>query len=668
MKPLLRSADSRFVRLLGLYLTFLLLTVGCGDRAEAPAPSAPPPPQPFTLEGDADQLSAPEGVISFGGINLLGESFDALNRAFRRLMGPDFDLRTLYLDNFTRSAFLFRSDQVHERRPIRFAQVVLDGELHWLRLIGVKDPAAIRSSFAPLLSPREDEAPPQDQIYTQRRYPDDPSPNFMRFDDSVFAFSSDRRLLGPDWRNFRRSLLKVKLVGIGGLYFYPSQALSWVGDLREKSVAALTALESRPARRALAEAEGKPRLLKRLQREQRRREVRSRQLALTIALTDALEWAGGASRWLRLAFLLEADRFKLDLRWIPRAGSVLERRFSALANFEGHPLLGEFSGESPAVASLKLPPAELQSLFSGLHHFLLRQSLSRDGESAPDAFHDWLKALRKLLEGIGGEAAMSAHLEAPSAEALSAAEAEAEALKPLPAPKPKSQLRWSARMALAQPAGEVQKSWEALRAFYQRSELKRQLQKRGVWAQLSQSKEQLAGAAHQVVRIRGKMPRPPKLLRPIRKGLRQLYDARFTFAKERAVVGFGGSALKTLESYLSGTLPGVEPLNTRVEIQGALQAAAQAPFFFLWFDPIRFVRSLDLRTSGFGPAAIIYGLLGRLEGGSGVALSAGVREGALQLVLDIPLKLIEELYSGFSGVLAPSTPAPKLPTQVPAVP
>jgi len=613
---------------LALGLTALLALQACEERAEErPSPQeAPPPPPQFRLEGSPEALKLSDEVVAFGGSNLIKDLSAQLQQVSSELLARPIDLKEMWLKSFTQTSFLFPYDLVDEARPLRFMQLLHQGELKSVRLIGVRELEALKSSIGEYL----DELKLDGRvIYAQRRYKQDSEPlYFAVLSHNMIASTKEKALLSVGYLKMYEQLASTQLEGLGALHIYPKRILSGWGE------------------QALLQAEGQ---LEELDLKGTAAS-QERQRALLSTGTQWLKALAEGSERVVLSAALQRDRLKVSASWRAIEGSALASSFAGLEGTE-HQLLSLLSSPTPFAASLNLKAQQLAELTAFLNEGPFTRALLRDEEGLLKEYltkavtagaHLKGQLLIAALAPPSARSASPAVEPAPGGESPPADQAVREALK---RPLVKGHLRWGAWMSHSGQAG-TQASLDALWALYQRPELTKALKRAGVYSKVSADPAEASMPALSSTHIKARMPRTSRALAPLRPQLKELYDAHVAVGPELIGVGFGPSWRETLS-------PIASPLAERAQPSGgvarAMSEGAPKPFFFMYLNPIEVLSHLKQGRGGSMLLPLQMMAQG-LSAEEGLSISAGAEESSAQLVLNVPFSLLKALGRGFAGM------------------
>jgi len=614
----------------------LCTLIACGEPdgpAQPAQPTEPAPPPSFSLSRSPEELKLSEEVVSFGGSNLISELTDQVKSVTSRLLSAPLDLKEMWLKTYTQTSFLFAFDHVDEARPLRFIQLLHQGEVHTVRLIGIKDLEALKASIGSYLDELKEEGV---TLYAQRRYKQDTEPlYFTVLSHNMIASSKVKALLSASHRAMYEQLASVRLSGLGGVHLYPKRVLSGWGDqLLVRGEERLEELEFKgPA------------------------PSQERQRAL---LGTGAQWlralANGSERVVLSARFTE-DRLRVQARWKAIKGSTLEGSFKGL-EAGPHTLLSLLSEPSPFALSLNLKPHQLAQLTAFLNEGAFTRALLRDQEGLLKEYITKAVTAAAHLKGQLLFAALTPPpqpapppKEAPQGgEAPPADQAVLDALK---RPVTKGHLRWAAWMSHTGQAGTVS-SLDALWALYQQPELTQALKRAGVYSKVS-ADELKSGVIEGLpsTHIKARMPRTSRALAPLRPQLKELYDAHVAVGPELVGVGFGPDWQDSLRAIKA-------PLDTKrhapVGVSKATQAGAPGSFLFMYLNPIALLS--HLKQGRGGSMLLPLQLMAQgLSADEGLSLSAGASDGSATLVLSLPFSLLNALGKGFAGMgLTPSAP------------
>jgi hypothetical protein len=161
-------------------------------------------------------------------MNILSDVFSEVRAASARLLASPLDLQEMWLNQFAQAELLIAPAHIHTGRPFRFVQIARDGALHDVRVIGVRDLAALKASLGEFLEESSEGGAP---VLIQRRYQQDPEPLYLCVISQDMIVSTKRRdLLAPAYRPLYEALAVTRLEGLGGARFFPQRmSAGWGG-------------------------------------------------------------------------------------------------------------------------------------------------------------------------------------------------------------------------------------------------------------------------------------------------------------------------------------------------------------------------------------------------------------------------------------------------------
>ena len=583
----------------------------------------PPPPPPFVLNGSAEQIPLSNELVSFGGINLLKDFIHSIDQTSQKALKAPLNIRSLWLDNFIRNELLFGPEFIFEERPFRFAQMVHNGQLETVRLIGINDLPKLRASLGSYFTSTEESG---ETIYIQAQYKDDKNPLYFKMIGQMLISTRAKDLLHAKYTPFYTALIHAKFDGFLSIHSYPERALAlWGGDLVSEGNRELTQLE-------LVGSDAS---------QTRQRAV------LSTALTFAQSAAKQADR---VTFTLndQGDRISLSLKWKVKKGSHSAQQLATLS-VPPRTLLKQLPTSTPLLASISLKPEVLQNVLMSLNQVLLSRGLLSEHKQI---LENYLSDLKTLSNQLSGELLL-AGIVPPSAQAKprpsnvedDEEERELEGIveaEQIFMPKKKRTLEWIGMISIMDQM-LTRSGLKQLLSYYSNPEFSKVLRAQGLVARVKEIKK---ADQSTVTQLSARMPRVPRVLRPIRTQLKDLYSAKIDIQDKQVVSLFGDRWEKTLSE--------VRQLNEKHRFSSTkayknLKNKTNVPFFYFYLDPIALINALKSEPAGslLLPLQAMFSPI-TIEEGLSIHLSTA--QDTLNAELSLPYALLSGIRQGMSGV------------------
>ncbi len=673
----------------------MLLLLACGQKEESKQVSPKLPPPKFALKNQVDDLKIDQQVVSFGGINLIGEVFKEIEKWINPLLPVPLKIEELWLNQYVLTHFQMPMAHVDFERPLRIVEMIDQKFMHSVRIIGFKDFDTFKQSLGKQLL--EDQSKVDAPIYVLSKYENDPSPTYFYVDSTwqMMVSTTHAPLLAKKYRSFYDALFQSKFNGIGAYYYYPKHLLGlWDEDL-EKA------------------AEKKSQELK-LQGsaidQQHQKDMISK-------MAKKLEGLANDSERISTEIFLSEMGFKVKGSWSPKANSELAKIIEQLSvNPKIPPILEKLPTDIPFFVSLNLPKA----LFSAFH-VGLNQNLNSPMSENLALFEQYLKSVMEVTQALDGEIAFIARKATITPEILEmqaqqdqkdqARQAEKKAKKLAEKmknqkgnaldPKAKvdskqaqkskqkdqaktksnaeengqengqenqdSQASTDDQSTHIQPpilpnqshvlsfasifsvtdAKIAKEKQDQLLAFYQNESMHAMLNQLGVWVE-TMTDEKIVVEGMPSTRVVGKMAHLPRILNPIKPQLKEIYDAHILIQDRLGVIGFGMTWFDTLTGFFKGIFKG--GLLDQAGVKNAFAQGANHPFLMVYFEPFQFIQHLKRAKAGSTelPLQMIFG---HVENQDGLSFSLGTQKGQFEGVLDLPYGLIKNLVKAVYGQL-----------------
>lgn len=626
-----------------VFILFCFLTA-CRDHEKNVQNSQkviPPPPPPFSLKGIPEDLKLSEEVVSFGGSNLILELTTQVQSVTAKLLSTPLDLRDMWLKTYIQSNFLFTYEHVDETRPLRFIQLLHQGEPHTVRLIGIKDLQALKESIGTYL----DELKEGEQtLYAQRRYKQDSEPlYFAVLSHNVIASTKVKALLSTAHLGMYEQLACVRFQGLGAVHLYPKRILSGWGD--RVLLQAEEQVEEFDFKGSTSSQE--------------------RQRALLSTGTQWLQMLAKGSERVVLAAQFMEDRLSIKADWRAQAESSLEKSFHEL-EAGPHLLLSLLSQPTPLALSLNLKPHQLAQLTAFLNEGPFTKALLRNQDGLLEDYLTKAVTAGAHLKGqmmFATFVSPSKPIETPSSSPKSDQELPADqaVLNALKVPLAQGSMRWGAWLTHTGQVG-TSTSLDAIWTLYKQPELTTALKRAGIYSKVSSdvpNRGALKGISS--THIKARMPRTSSVLAPLRPQLKELYDAHVAVGPELLGIGFGPQwqeTLRPITQMLSQDQTGPKG------VMKAFQTGAPHPFLFFYMNPIAFLS--HLKTGKGGSMLLPLQMMAQgLSIDEGLSLSVGAEKGTVTLVLNLPFSLLNAFGKGFAGMgLTPPSSPSSSPSQI----
>jgi hypothetical protein len=562
---------------------------GCDDRKDAPVTAETKGPAEVVASGPLASLEAPPTVLLFGGT----QSPEALVRRVAALAPGGSMLTAAEIARGIQTKFkLSDPGALDLSKPVRFA--VVEPKKH-------KEPMALcvgtkgRDAFAAAL-PATKKAGEGGNAY---RYEiGEGKTAYVGFIDD-FAVLTESPQLFADARAFLTKLLGAAVSGEGAFVvsvtnaatMYRAEIEQGLGELRKQ--VAEGAKASPLGGGAQATALGAMEWLKQ-----------------TLADIDRAHVV--------LAAVEDGVRASAQLR--PKAGSGFEKSMKLLEGGRPLPLLAKLPPKSLLVAAVAVDPERAAENLGGVLGWGLRLGVGTGG-TEPEKLAAVDEAMRAYWKGTTGEWAT---LVVPSASALGVD---------------------IASIAGVRDAEAVRGALAKLRAHAAAKELAGLYEALGVKASVKEAAYRVGSVAVDTVTAEAapakdaspRAPMDPARVRaagaesdPLRELVLDVMSSHTAVGAEQVVIALGRQARPLVEAVMGGKLEG--GLDKTPGLGRARAAAAPGQFLLLYVQPVDLLKRLKLDgTSLFG---------GKLDAvppsEMGIALSAGAKDGGLELVLDVP--------------------------------
>lgn len=653
---LINTRVTTFIRSISLIsaLSVCFMLGACNQSSEdqpVPVDAPPAPPPPFALKGHIDDLTLPKGIMFVGGFNVLDQAADRLGKELPNFLATPFDLRSQWLNNYVQTELMIESKLIHMGRPLRLIRFALPKGPGSVHLIGITDQdALIKSSDRFEMTQHEGR-----DLYVYRRYKGDKNPNYFMFlRDDMLAVTRDLTLLDQARLDFYDQLSHVSLSGVLNARFFPSELGLTKRDLALQE-RALNELALKGSRASVA----------------RQRDV----------LSSALQWAyqvAQDSRRIEVTLGLDQSRVNVDVDWKLSETSTTFKQLQLLKGGE-HPLAQELSSVA-LLLSAHLPQPLLMSLTREWNRYVLTPALKESAQKpsisksptssaqpkrrskkkqekrpksltphlggAPELISDYLMHISRATQSLSGDLALAAVVRSqePSESAQKPSEKGQEGVAPaseifLPTETSRS-LRWVGLFQHTDLA-KLRESLQTTLNIYQDKEVKMALGRRGIKVSLKTT--QSMDPQGEIISIKSKMPRTPRVLRPLRPQLKELYDAHLWLGADRGVVGFSDSWSETLKSHAQPAPPS-DPY-----VSDAFKAGVKAPFIFVYLNPVTLISALKRGRAGsmLLPLQMMFASAPNTEG---IGLTVGSTPEGVSARLTVARSLLKSIRAGMSGV------------------
>lgn len=614
----------------------LCLSFGCTtEESSVPQPDQPPP-SPFRLEGSLDSLQIPSDVISIIGSNLLSELIQSVREDLVSFLSVPLDLRSLWLDDFIRTELLFEPQHVHLERPLRSVQFKTPQGIASVRLVGINDRDQLLGSLGEYLEQKEVDGA---QVFVQKRYKNDTNPlHFVFLEDDFVVSSFEPRLLSETYRQFFQELGKVKLRGALHALYFPSRLdpllggdeaqTEWVNQLKlHGSTGSVT-----------------------------------RQKKGLINGIKLMNQVAGDSDRVDAVLQLEAPRVSLDLDWSFKDQSPTKLAISKIS-VGGQALLDTLV--NPVfVLSLSSSPALLRSFIHAANENLLNLDLSEavlnpqpDGQkrrptelppplgTSSDIVSDYIQRVREASQSLKGDLLLATLVDRdnPTEHVLKPNEGDDDITRGITLPiSTKNSLRWvglfthTDRESISQILGELVE-------LYKDRSVRNALKRRGIVTKILRG-EVVEGLTEPITHFSAKIPRVPSALSPFRELLKDLYDAHVWIGQDLGIIGFSNAWRRSLHQLQSE----IEQREEQSFFKQAQEANLKSPFFFLYFDPIMMLKSLQQGRAGsiLLPLQMMFS---QVQSREGISMALAQEDNNLKLRFLLPHSLLETIRNGVSG-------------------
>ena len=624
-------------RLIGcLTLLLFLAGVGCSERQTEDQPPVIQGPPPFALHLSLDEVSLPKNLTCLIGVNQINELSELISSQVTSFKSTPLDLRSLWLDTYVQTEFLFQAKFLHVERPLRILQFITNQGIQDVRIIGVIHRDELISSLGDYLETKIVEGK---TIYVQKRYKSDRHPlHFVFLDHDLIASSYDLSLLSGSYLDTYSQLGHVKLEGLVQAVVYPSRLPPILGG-RASHVGIIENLPLHGSTASVARQKGM--LLK--------------GLSLAEQVRSDLEYAN-------IKLLLDQASLVISTAWGFRPESLSHTFIKKLKG--GEHVLAQELDRVAALISLQLPENPLQNFIEQLNLEILSpreirkisalpmpEGIKRRPSSFPalmgqsdQHISDYVNAASLAAEQLTGELVFAAYQNAPVEKKETFAEGKT-GNRPLSdlvlLEKTSSPFHWVSLFGHHSRDRFTSHLAEVL-SLYGDPEVKRALRKRGVAVSISE--EHLEGVQGVVMHFQSRMKRVPTMLRSIKSYLQKLYQSHVWVGDRRGVIVFSEEWDKTLR-----LLSEAKPTKlTDQDVHQALLSGESSPFLFLYFDPVRWFSGLKRGLPG-SMTLPLQMMFSQVKPSGGVSLTAAHSGGAIKVQIAFPKKLLETIRNALTG-------------------
>ncbi len=621
----------------------------CGDNQDSQKQSqeqvVTKTPPPFELKGKLSDLTFPAQLVAIGGFNQIEQVSTKIKTSLTSFLPTPLDLRAMWLDNYVQTEMLLDPKFIHAERPLRFIELVSEGSIHTVRLIGINSIKNLQESLGQYVTTKDIDGK---QVFVQNRYKDDKTPlYFTELKHNMIASTYHPKLLSKEYLQFYNEVASTKVDGLINAIFFPKKAgENWQGFAEGENQ--LAELELKGSARSVA------------------RQKNTLKNILNLAKQVALD-----SEKTSLTVNIDQPRVSFDVDWALKAGSTSALMLTQLKGSE-HQLLKYASGAS-FLLSLQLPKTTLQLIIQEWNRLALStiqpKMASQNSKSkknnknkkkkraknlAPvlseslELVSDYLKLTQDASQHLAGSLLLATiPFEQAQKNSKTKATADDEALDEslfLPPTNAKA-LRWLGLFGHSNQA-QISEQINKILSVYQVPEIAKNMKKRGLKINIKEERYESNKQVLQTTHIKTRMPRTSPILRPLRPQLKELYNAHLWITENLGAVGFANSWKQSFDRLLQALNQQDAQMDSL--IAQAVKAGLAQPSLFLYLDPLSTIGALKRGKAGsiLLPLQMMFAAAKPSEG---LSLTLQANQQSLKARLNVPHSLLNAIKAGMSG-------------------
>ena len=324
-----------------------------------------------------------------------------------------------------------------------------------------------------------------------------------------------------------------------------------------------------------------------------------------------IDWIEGAAKEVQQASLILAlrpDGLKLDMRMQPKAGSALSKAIGAFKGTGRSGLLAKLPATAPVFAVFDFDTTQANALEAFNKAFVIEPVFGGDAAKAKV----YLDAMSNYMKGMDGQMVMGA-MPSPTGMQMTSVFGVKDA----------KALRAAQQTMVGMYTDPVASAYYA---------------KMGIKMQMEPAAYTVAGVPVDIVRTT--MTNLPPEAAGMMGFVGDFMVQHIAIGDDLGVMGYGEAGKAQVEAQLNKKAPG--GLEAQASVKRAIKEAAPGFAMLAWVNPIALAKSVKL--GGMNPLA---GMLADINSTSGLAISAGISNGGVQLMLDVPIALVKDGFAAF---------------------
>lgn len=574
--------------LLSLSAALGLALVGCGKDDPATGGGTDKAPattaQGAAVVAPAKEIQAPAELLLYGGSNGTEDAVKQLKDLAAQVVPEIPDLVAMVGPALQNEFRLKDAAAIDTKKPMRFA--IFDQKTYGRSPETLMLGVTSPDAFAAALPDHEKTQNVEGNAWSYLKFPGSKSPMYINFVGG-YAVVTRHKDLFPKNKDFFEALGAATLPDAGGLVVELENVVRLYGpeiDQSFKQMAEMMTMAAQASPQAKGQVE---------------------------TVQGMITWLQGAMREARQlrASLVIKDGVQLDLRLVPKAGSPLAKTISELAGTGKSDLLAKIPADAPFFFAAAIDPAKAAELSAKLNEAFMVQPIFKGNAAQAKPYGD---AMRDYILAMDGQVVVAAH--------------------PSPAGLQLLGLFGVADQAKLKTAhGKLSELYTdpAAVAYYDAM---------GVGMELQKNAYTVGNVSVDITRTTLKNMPPEAMV--MMGAMGDLFVQHIAVGEKLGIMAYGEAGKASIEGILGNTLKG--GLDQAPGAKRAISGAAPGFFGLLYLNPIELAKGVKL--GGMNPLAT---MLAEVKADTGIAISQAVTDGALRMVLDIPLDTMKQGFAAF---------------------
>lgn len=539
---------------------------------------------PATAAPVAKAIEAPDSVLLYGGLNNANATAQAVSGLAKQVM-PEAPPLDQMIGPVVQQEFKLTDAKVLDlTKAVRFA--VFDHKQFGRAPEALMVGITSPEAFAGALPAAGKKKDDQGNAWSYLKYEGARQPVFVNFTDG-FAVITRNKDLFPKHKAFFDALGKATLPEQGAVHVEMEHVMALRGDLFKRNLADLRA--------TMAQAGNAAQM--------------GNQMDTVKTMIDWVEGAAQDVAQASLILILRPDGLKLDMRVVPKDGSALRKTLGAFKSSGRTALISKLPANAPFFAAFDFDTSKPNNLFDTFNTaFVVKPIFGGDAAKAKP----YTDAMDAYIKGMDGQMVMGAMPAATGMQMLS--------------------------LFGVKDAKGLRAAQRTMATLYTNPDAKAYYDKMGIKMQMQQGAYTVAGVPVDITRTT--MTNLPPEAQGMMGLVGDFMVQHIAIGDDLGVMAYGEAGKAQIEAQLNKKAPG--GLDAQASVKRAIKEAAPGFGMLAWVNPIALAKGVKL--GGMNPMAT---MLADINSTSGLAVSAGISNGGVQMVIDVPIALVKDGFAVF---------------------